>query len=232
MKRAKKKRKAKIKARRIRKINRGKLVPFTISNCPKTLRGIRNSYQYKVNVHNCSFKNAVFISVRYRSGHITKSSFKMAHFNKVDFISMNLKANKFRNAVFNNCLFFGCNLEGSDFEGAVFNNTYFVSCKLNNIKNFQIAHGIKIIKNYSLSNQLSSELVSTLHLLSTNERLEKYRIITTKENHYNKWLLELLLMKYPEGALVRFFKKLLLSNKTQFYSFSDYDINLYKYFNT
>lgn len=91
MGRGKKRRKVKLKKKRMIKIRQGKRVPFSISNCPKPLRGTMYKYEYKVNVHHCSFSNARFNNVRYRSGHITYSSFKNALFENVYFISCNLK---------------------------------------------------------------------------------------------------------------------------------------------
>ena len=58
MGRGKKRRKAKLKKKRMIKIRQGKRVPFSISNCPKPLRGTMYKYEYKVNVHHCSFSNA------------------------------------------------------------------------------------------------------------------------------------------------------------------------------
>ena len=95
MGRGKKRRKAKLKKKRMIKIRQGKRVPFSISNCPKPLRGTMYKYEYKVNVHHCSFSNARINNVRYRSGHITYSSFKNALFEKVDFICVNMKNSNF-----------------------------------------------------------------------------------------------------------------------------------------
>ena len=66
MGRGKKRRKAKLKKKRMIKIRQGKRVPFSISNCPKPLRGTMYKYEYKVNVHHCTFSNARFNNVRYR----------------------------------------------------------------------------------------------------------------------------------------------------------------------
>ena len=114
MGRGKKRRKAKLKKKRMIKIRQGKRVPFSISNCPKPLRGTMYKYEYKVNVHHCSFSNARFNNVRYRSGHITYSSFKNALFEKVDFICVNMKNSKFKGTKFKNCLFFGCDLRSEE----------------------------------------------------------------------------------------------------------------------
>lgn len=227
--RAKKKRKAQQKKKRLEKIRQGKNVPFTIANCPKALRGITNRYEYKVNVHHCSFANARFYNVRYRSGHITQSSFKGTSLTSVDFICVNLKGNKFKGTHFTNCLFFGCNLENSDFKNATFINTYFIQCNLKDTKNLTVSKGLKIMTHYPKL-EIPSTVENTLHLMSQNSKLEKYNILTINKKKNNHWLLDLLLSKYTEEELIYFFKKLLATNKTQFYTFHDYILSLSNYY--
>lgn len=229
MGRAKKKRKAQQKKKRLEKIRQGKNVPFTIANCPKALKGITNRYEYKVNVHHCSFANARFCNVRYRSGHITLSSFKGTSLTRVDFICVNLKGSKFKGTHFTNCLFFGCDFENADFKNATFNNTYFIRCNLKDVKNLTVSKGLQIITHYPKL-ELSNTFENTLHLMSQNSKLEKYSILTINKKKNNHWLLDLLLNKYTEEELIYFFKKILATNKTQFYTFHDYILSLLNYY--
>lgn len=222
-------RKAKQKIKRLIKIRQGKIVPFTIANCPKTLRGITNRYEYKVNVHHCSFANAKFCNVRYRAGHITQSSFKGTVLTKVDFICVNLKGNKFKGTQFTNCVFLGCNFENTDFKNATFHNTYFISCNLKKTKNLTVSKGLQIISHYPKLN-ISSTFEKTLHLMSLNLKLEKYSILTIDKKKNNHWLIDLLLNKYTEEELVYFFNKILATNKNQFYTFHDYILSLSNYY--
>ena len=229
MGRGKKRRKAKLKKKRMIKIHQGKRVPFSISNCPKLLRGTMYKYEYKVNVHYCSFSNARFNNVRYRSGHITYSSFKNALFEKVDFICVNMKNSKFKGTKFKNCLFFGCDLQDADFFGTSFENVYFISCNLKNIKNFMVNDNIKIIKKYP-EILLSQEMKGVLAAMSQNSKLEKYHILTINQKKPNYWMLEILLKKYHEQELKYFFQKLLITNKQQYYTIHNYILALSNYY--
>lgn len=229
MGRAKRKRKAKLRQKRFKKQMQGKKVPFTLSNSPKKLKGIKNSYQYKVNVHHCVFVDARFDSVRYRSGHITNSTFKNAKITNTDFICVNLKKNRFRNTHFNNCTFYGCNMEDSDFRDATFNNVYFISCNLKNIQNFTVTDKIFVIKKYP-DLHMSLKLEKILYKMSLNSKLEKFNILTINSKKINYWMMELLLSKYSEQELIAFFTKLLKSNKTWFYTIHDYVKALQNYY--
>ncbi|EGF3724377.1 pentapeptide repeat-containing protein [Listeria monocytogenes] len=229
MGRAKKKRKMKLRRKRHLKKKQGKRVPFTLSNYPNKLKGIAFRYEYKINVHHCVFTGATFNHVRYRSGHITNSSFRNAKLNNIDFICVNLKNNRFRQTSFNNCVFFGCNMEKVDFRNATFKNTYFINCKLNNLQNFALSDEIHIITKYP-ELDISTQLEDTLHKMSLNTKLEKFRILTINTKKNNNWMLMLLLSKYSDKELVNFFEKLLITNKSQFYSIHDYEIALQKYY--
>lgn len=227
--RAKRKRKAKLKKKRLQKKKAGKNVPFTLSNCPKTLKGINSRYEYKVNVHNCHFTEANFSNVRYRSGHITRSTFKKANLTNVDFISINFKKSRFRETKFNNCIFFNCNLEGADFKNASFKNTYFISCKLKNLKNFIVSNELHILSQYPYK-QICESLLKTIMLMCDNKTLERFHILTTENKSVNYWMLNLLLNKYSEEELIKFFCKLLIGNKEQFYTLYDYYFSLQNYY--
>lgn len=227
--RANRNRTAQQKKKRLKKIRQGKNIPFTIANFPKAIGGITNSYVYKVNVHHCSFANAKFYSVRYRSGHITQSSFKGASLISVDFICVNLKRSKFKGTHFTNCLFFGCDFENADFKNSTFTNTYFIRCSLKNAKNLNAPNGLQIITHYPKL-ELSNTFETTLYLMSQNSKLEKYSILTINKNKNNHWLLNLLLNKYTEKELIYFFKKMLSTNNVQFYTFHDYILSLSNYY--
>lgn len=229
MGRGKKKKKAELKKKRLKKIKLGKIVPFTLSNCPKKLKGIKNRYEYKINVHHCQFNQADFFNIRYRSGHITQSNFKNANLDCIDFISVNLKKSKFKGTQFKNCVFMNCNLTDADFENAKFENTYFISCKLKNLKNFSVSKGVYILSHYP-QEEISSSLIEKIILMSKNEKLEKFHILTTESKCVNFWLLHLLLSKYSENELTKFFHKLLYSNRKQFYTLNDYFLSLQNYY--
>lgn len=229
MGRGKKRKKAKLRKSRLKKIKAGKNVPFTLSNCPKKLKGISNRYEYKINVHNCHFNEAKFFNVRYRSGHITQSTFKMARLNCIEFISVNFKKTKFKETQFKNCIFMNCNLTEVDFENAKFENTYFICCKFKNIVNFSISSEVHILTHYP-DKKTSSSLVNLIKLMGNNETLEKFCILTTKNKQVNFWILQLLLNEYSEQELVKFFSKLLCSNRTQFYTLNNYFSSLQNYY--
>lgn len=229
MGKAKKRKKAILQNRRLRKVRAGKNVPFNLSNCPYKLKGISNRYEYKINVHNCNFNEAKFSNVRYRSGHITQSTFKNAHLNCIDFISVNLKRSKFKSVEFRNCIFINCNLTDVDFENAKFQNTYFICCKFQNTKKIPVSSEIKILSHYP-DIEISSNLADLIILMGNNEKLEKFHILTTENKRVNQWLIYLLLNKYSEQELMRFFQKLLDSNKTQFYTLNNYFYYIQKYY--
>jgi len=227
--RAKKKRKLKLYKKRIKKSKQGKNVAFTLSNCPKKLKGISYRYEHKINVHHCTFTDATFNNVKYRGGHITNSSFNKAKLNNMEFTALNMKKNRFRETKFNNCVFFGCNLEGADFKNAIFKNTYFINCKLKDVKNFLVTEEIHIVTHYpELS--LSEPLEEILKTMSLNPKFEKYHILTINRRKINQWMLSVLLSTFSESELLKFFGKLLISNKSQFYTIFDYEIALHKYY--
>lgn len=227
--RAKSKHKLKLQKKRYLKKQHGIKVPFTLSNCPTKLKGISFRYEYKTNVHHCVFADATFNSVRYRSGHITNSSFKNGKFNNTDFIYVNLKKNRFRGTNFNNCVFFGCDLKDVDFKNAVFINTYFINCKLKNLKNFSLSDEVHIVTKYPKLS-ITMPLIEILHEMSMNSKLEKFHILTINTKRNNHWMVSLLLSKYSENELITFFKKLLNTNESQFYTVCDYETALQKFY--
>ena len=229
MSKAKSKRKALQKIKRSKKKAQGKLAPFSLSNFTKPLKGISHKYEYKVNIHHCVFSNAYFYTVRYRSGHTTHSSFKKANIHNSDFICVNLKHNIFNATTLKDCIFFGCNFEGCNFKNSKIDNVYFIQCKFVDTKNFCPNDSSYFINKYPLIN-LSSELKATLHQMSAVSKLEKYKILTITSKKYNLWTLSILLHKFTEKEIVVFFKKLLFSNKTQFYTMHDYIFALQNYY--
>lgn len=207
----------------------GKLVSFSLSNYTKPLKGVSHRYEYKVNVHNCVFSNAKFNTVRYRSGHITHSSFKNTIIKNSDFICVNLKHNTFKGTAFQDCIFFGCNFEGCNFKNSKLNNVYFIQCKFIDTENFCPSDSTYFINKYPLLN-ISSELQSILHQMSTISKLEKHKILTVTSKKINLWTLSILLRNYTEKDLLVFFRKLLFSNKTQFFTVNDYIFALQNYY--
>jgi len=219
--RAKKKRKAELKRKRERRKKAGRTVSFTLANSPKLLKGRRKKYEYKVNIHNCSFKKAKFENTRYRSGHMTNTSFRNAVLRNTDFISVNLKKTNFKGAIISNCIFFNCDLTNANFKDVRFSNTYFISCKIKRIKTLNSSNELKVITKLS-KNNISFPLKESILKMKSNKTLEKYNILTTKENTINKWLISILLNKYSERELIYFFNKLTTDNRKQFFVFNDY----------
>ena len=207
----------------------GKNVPFSISNCPKILKGIRYQYEYRVNVHNCTFKNASFYDVRYRSGHITKSSFELATLENVDFISINLNRSKFVNSQLSHVIFFSCNLTNADFKNARFNDVYFISCKMKNLKNIKVNDEVHIIKQYD-KYRVSSYLEYKILFMHNILKFEKYNIITTSTGKINYWMLRLLLKDFSEDKLSIFFHRLILHHHHQFFTINDYKGSLQSFY--
>lgn len=147
----------------------------------------------------------------------------------MEFTGLNMKKNRFRETKFNNCVFFGCNMEGADFRNAIFKNTYFINCKLKGIKNFLVTDEIRIVTQYPKLS-LSEPLEEILKTMSLNPKLEKYHILTINRRKTNQWMLSVLLSTFSERELLKFFEKLLGSNKSQFYTIFDYEIALHKYY--
>lgn len=227
MGRGKKKRKAKLKKRRLNKIKKGKNVSFTLANCPIKLRGRNNSYEYKINVHNCCFNDAKFNRVRYRAGHITSSYLRRANFNNIDFIFVNLKNSSFKQSRFTNVIFNGCNLTGVDFEGCKFEKTYFINCKIDYSTKEMLEKCTTIINTIEVSP--SEELKKVILKTSRNSTLEKYRILTISKSKLNKAMLQVLLGIYSEKEIIMFITKAINSNRTQFYTLYDYIISIGNY---
>lgn len=229
MGRGKKKRKLKLKKKREMKKKKGKYTPFTISNCPKKLKGIERSYQYKINVHNCCFNDAKFEKVRYRAGHITYSYLRKATFKNVDFIFLNLKKSSFKGSNFIDVVFNGCNLDGVNFSDCSFKNVYFINCKISKELRKQLQEKIIIINtnNILISEELKKTILSTGKIKS----LEKYRILTISNNKINKMMVGLLTRNYTEVQIIKFLGKIVDSNKMQMFTLHDYIYSMDKYYN-
>ena len=224
----KKRRKAKLHRKRLERKRQGKIVPFTLSNCPKKLRGIKNSYQYKINVHKCCFNDAEFNRVRYRAGHITYSYFRRSNFNNVDFIFVNLKKTNFEGAKFNRVVFNGCNLENVNFDEAIFVDTYFINCKIDAKLKEKLSKKAIVINVIDID--LSKELENRILLASENKKLEKYHILTINSKKANKAMLQILLTKFTESQVIKFINKATLKQRHQFFTLHDYMESLENYY--
>ena len=206
----------------------GKIVPFSLSNCPKKLRGIKNSYQYKINVHNCCFNDAEFNRVRYRAGHITYSYFRRSNFNNVDFIFVNLKKTNFGGAKFNQVVFNGCNLENVNFDESIFVDTYFINCKIDAKLKEKLSKEAIVINTIDI--ELSKELEKGILLATENKKLEKYHILTINSKKVNKTMLQILLTKFTENEVVKFINKATVKHRYQFFTLHDYMESLENFF--
>lgn len=228
MKSYKKKRKNKLKQRRRRKSKIGVNTPFTLSNYPKKLGGRTNSYEYKINIHNCCFNDARFYRMRYRAGHITYSFLRRVEFDNVDYIYVNFKNTSFKNSSFNQVVFNGCNLTGIDFSGCKFKDVYFINCKIDYSTKTILNKNGYIINN--LQFKYSDLLKNTLLKTKDNKSLENYNILLTKQNKANKAMLYILLKKFTEEDIIIFLTKAINTNKTQMYTIHDYINSMCKYY--
>lgn len=228
MGRAKKRRKEKLKRKRFDRKKRGKTVPFTLSNCPKKLKGRKNSNEHKINVHNCRFNGAEFNRVRYRAGHITDSYFRNSDLKNVDFIFVNLKNTSFKGAKFNQVVFNGCNLTNVDFDNSIFVDTYFVNCKIDTELKAKLNKEAIVINTINI--ELSDKTKTGILLATQNPTLEKYHILTINTKKVNKVMLQILFTRFTEYEVAKFIKKASVSNKSQFYTVHDYMESLEKFF--
>ncbi|HFU4493680.1 TPA: pentapeptide repeat-containing protein [Streptococcus suis] len=230
MGRRKSKKKKKVENRRLNRIKLGKNVPFTLSNYPKKLYGIQNSYQYLINVHKCCFNGGEFKNVRYRAGHLTHCFMKKAKFENIDFIFVNLKNTSFKGSTFYKVVFNGCNLRGADFSLCSFKDTYFINCNLSEEQKEHLSGNTRII------NKLEYDVPDSIKMLtfsiSQNKSLEKYRILSIKNTKLNKVMINLLLSKFTEAQIVKFLKKVSITNKKQFRTIHDYIDSIAKYYHS
>lgn len=229
MKKWKIKRINRIRLRRKRKISRGQHVSWTSIKTNKSKSNWSNVYRYKPNISKSVYKNSFFRNVRIRSGNMTRSNFNNSCFIDVDFIFVNLSNSKFYDAKFVNCMFFGCNFNQTSFKNASFQHTVFISCNFKNIKDFRLGQNSRVVKKMSID-QISHSLEQAVLAMKNNKTLEQYHILTSVSNGVNKWLLAILLEKYTEDDLTKFFNKIERTNKVRFYSFSQYKKSLDKFY--
>ena len=68
--------------------------------------------------------------------------------------------------------------------------------------------------------------------ISQNKSLEKYRILSIKNTKLNKVMINLLLSKFTEAQIVKFLKKVSITNKKQFRTIHDYIDSIAKYYHS
>lgn len=230
MGRGKKRRKIKQKLKRMKKIKKGKLVRFNLSNSPVKYKGFKNKYNYQTNIHNLIYKDASFENVRYHASNITNCNFKNTKLLGVEFTSCNLKNTSFKNAVLKDVIFFNCNLRNVDFEGAKYDNVIFISTNLKNVKKIDLTDECKVLKLYP-NLKLDEELEKTVFKLSECNTLYKYNVLHVKKDKINRWNLSILENCYGDdklhGALEALYRR---KNKYAFYTVYAYRKMIDSYF--
>ncbi|EIT87064.1 hypothetical protein A374_02384 [Fictibacillus macauensis ZFHKF-1] len=226
--RGKQKEKTIQKLKRIKKIKKGKHVPFSLANSPRKFDGRTNKHLYKTNIHNLIFVDSFFKNIKYTASNITACNFRNSKINGVDFINTNLKKSKFINVYFENVLFYGANIKDTDFSNATFKNVYFINTNTDQAKNLIIDQpGVYILKG-SPSLKIDDTLLQSIEKLIEIPKIKKHYVLTTKNSNgkkINYWILYLLLMYFSEKELRNAFQKMYeknkkTSNKTMFTYFS------------
>ena len=193
MGRGKLKRKAKAKAKRIKKIKSGRLVRFVLANSPQKYNGWSNKYKYQSNIHNLIYKGASFSNDKFQNCTITRCNFKQTNFEDVDFAHCNLKGSSFKNATLTNVTFFNCNMKAVDFEGAKFSNVVFICMSIDAISNLPEAGHITLKKYPQITHQ---QLIDSAMSLARYDELYKYHILNVSKTKVNHWYLHLLATQY------------------------------------
>ena len=191
--RAKRKRKAKQKAKRLLKIKSGKRVRFVLANSPQKYQGWSNKYNYQSNIHNLIYKDASFTNDKFHNCTITKCNFKNTKLSGIDFAHCNLKETSFKGATLNDVTFFNCNMKSVDFENAVFNNVVFISMNTEKIKSLPL-DGYTVINKYPKIDDL--QLIQNALTLSSYKKIYKYHVLHVEKNKLNNWYLYLILRFY------------------------------------
>lgn len=183
------------KERRKRREKMGKPVFFTLTNCPRKLKGISDRYNYKANMHNLVFKDATFRNVKYQASIITKCNFNGTRLIGIDFFNSNIKGSSFKNAVLKDVVFFNCNLNNVDFKGAQLERVAFISTNIKVAKNLTINDQCKIYTTYPKIH-MDEATKHTLLSLSENEGIYRYKALHVNKNKLNLWCLQILLDSY------------------------------------
>lgn len=193
MGRAKQKRKAKARAKRIKMIKLGKKVRFVLANSPKKYGGWSNRYSYQSNIHQLIYKGAAFFNDKFQNCIVTRCNFKQTHFEDVDFTHCNLKGSSFKNATLTNVTFFNCNMKSVDFDGAKFSNVVFICMSTDMISHLPEAGHITLNNYPQITHQ---RLISSAMSLAQYDELYKYHILNVSKTKVNNWYLYLLAKQY------------------------------------
>ena len=210
---AKKKKKAKLKEKRLKRIKSGKRVPFSLANVSKRLPGIQNTHQYKTNVHNLNFNESHFNNVKYSASNITNCNFKKAKLTGVDFIYTNLKRCNFSNAFLEDVIFFGANLKYAKFKNTHFKNVYFINTNIELTQDLVSDNNGLIIYNHYPNQEIHDSLKNVLYKVGDNDRIYKHRVLHVNKNKLNMWMVQLLLWEFSTTELVRSYRKIIINEK-------------------
>lgn len=238
MGRGKRKKKAQLKRKRMSKMKKGKLIPFSLANSPHKMQGRTDKHDIKTNVHNLIYVGAHFENVKFTASNMTNCKFRDAKFVGVDFICTNLKYSKFKNVFLENVIFYGTNLKDVDFFGAHFKNVFFNNTNVSVAKNLDLAQPGIYVLNSNLSIEIDSSLQTAIINLMGINKIKKHYVLTTKSSNgkkVNKWVIYLLLKNFTSDELVKGFNRIYSndkknSNRTMmtYYSYLDFFCKYYR----
>ncbi len=216
MSRSKQRRKAIQKQKRMKKIKKGKLVPFSLANSPRKLNGRINKHEYKTNIHNLIFVSSFFKNVKYTASNITSCNFRDSKIIGVDYINTNLKDSKFKNVHFENVIFYSVNIKNADFFNATFKNVYFINTNTTVAKNINLDQPSVYILRGHPSLNIDNTLINSIEKLMEIPKIQKHYVLTTRNSKgkkINNWILYLLLQSFSKKELSQAFLRMYLNNK-------------------
>jgi hypothetical protein len=195
MSKGKKRKKAKQKAKRIRKAKNGKTVPFDLQNSPKKYAGFQNRFCYKTNIHRLIYKDAKFSNIKYQASNITNCNYKNTKLDSIDFVGCNLKGTNFSGATFRNVVFMCCKLKGVNFTNCKFHNVYFIMTNNEECIGFP-EDGYVLMHSYPRLD-VEEKIKVAVDRIRKRKVVNKHHILNVK-NKMNMWYIKILLDRYGE----------------------------------
>lgn len=169
---------------------------FTLTHCHKQLRGYRNKYNYKYNMHGLIFKDQIFKNVKFQATTMTSCKLQGARLIGVDFYNSNLKKSSFKNAVLEHVVFFNCNLKGVNFTGTKFNDVSFICTSTRmTIGLDKNIGGIHIYRKYCKA-ELPENTIEVLQKLSSKASVFSYKVLHVNTSKLNYWTIQIIIERF------------------------------------
>lgn len=184
-----------------------------------------SKFQYKdfektKSIHT-NFSNTLFLGTSLRAASMKYCSFISARLIDTDCVGTNLRGCNFTNATFENVIFHAALLDGARFSGARFNNCYFVSTGIKGTKDFpEDLSGITFMDKMPSEADFSTEIISVVELLRSNDMIRRSRTLHLKNGKINTLSLQILKKTYSDKELVKLLKELPSCVNRQFYTLS------------